>query len=99
MNKSAHCSRAHVRTRVLMTGKIFSVNGAHEVRIRDISLSGAHLCVPGPLPVETDVIFKRGSIFAAGRIMWSNKEQTGVKFYRELLPDQLDGTFHSVLEI
>lgn len=82
-----------------MSGKLFSVKGAHQVRIRDISRSGAHLTVPGPLPVETDVIFKRGSIFAAARIVWSESAQTGIKFYRDLLPDEFEGTFHGVFEV
>ena len=35
---------------------------------------------------DRDVIFQRGSIFAAARAAWSDKECAGLEFYRPLEP-------------
>lgn len=72
------------RRRVLMRGTVFSPDGAHVVWIRDISNDGALIVGDDRLPSDCDVIFKRGPIFAAGRIAWSNGTGAGVKFYRDL---------------
>jgi len=72
------------RRRVLMRGTVFSPNGAHVVWIRDISTEGALVAGNDELPRNGDVIFKRGAIFAAGRIAWSNETGAGIKFYRDL---------------
>lgn len=81
-----------------MLATVFASDGARQVRVRDLSPSGAQLSVKGPLPVNGDVIFKRGEIFAAARVVWSDDGQTGLRFYRDLLPDELDATFHTVIE-
>jgi hypothetical protein len=72
------------RRRVLMRGTVFSPDGAHVVWIRDISHDGALIAGDDRLPSDCDVIFKRGPIFAAGRIAWSNETGAGIKFYRDL---------------
>jgi hypothetical protein len=72
------------RKRVLMRGTVFTPNGAAVVWIRDISPSGALVSADDPLPVNCDVIFKRGPIFAAAHIAWSNETSAGLKFYRNL---------------
>ncbi|MES2137105.1 MAG: PilZ domain-containing protein [Pseudomonadota bacterium] len=77
-------SRKGERKRVLLRGTVFAPNGAHVVWIRDISSDGALVAADDPLPIGCDVIFKRGAIFAAARIAWSNETGTGVKFYRDL---------------
>jgi hypothetical protein len=72
------------RRRVLMRGTVFSPDGAHVVWIRDISTDGALVAGDDALRANCDVIFKRGPIFAAGRIAWSNETGAGIKFYRNL---------------
>lgn len=77
-------ARKNERKRVLMRGTIFTPTGAHVVWIRDISSDGALVAGDDRLPSDCDVIFKRGALFAAGRIAWSNESGAGVKFYRDL---------------
>lgn len=76
--------RKGARKRVLMRGTLFTPEGAHVVWIRDISNDGALVAGDSKLPVDCDVIFKRGPLFAAARIAWSNETGAGVKFYRDL---------------
>jgi hypothetical protein len=82
--KEAQGARKGERRRVLMRGTLFGPHGAHVVWIRDISKGGALVAADDRLPTDCDVIFKRGPIFAAGRIAWSNETGAGLKFYREL---------------
>jgi len=76
--------RKGARTRVLMRGTVYTPEGASMVWIRDISSTGALVQGESPLPSECDVIFKRGPIFAAARIAWSNDTGAGIEFYRNL---------------
>jgi hypothetical protein len=81
--------RKDQRTRVLMRGTIFSPDGAVVVKIREISQVGAHVCGEDPLPAECDVIFKRGTIFVAAHIRWSDRTGAGIEFYRNLTDEEL----------
>ena len=78
------------RKRVLMRGTLFTPDGAFVIWIRDISTSGALVSCKDKLPVDRDVIFKRGSCFAAAHIAWSNETGAGVKFYRELTDQEVE---------
>jgi hypothetical protein len=82
--KDVQAARKGDRRRVLMRGTVFGPDGAHVVWIRDISKDGALVSGDDCLPSDCDVIFKRGPIFAAGHIAWSNETGAGVKFYRDL---------------
>jgi hypothetical protein len=77
-------ARKAERKRVLMRGTVFTPDGASAVWIRDISSTGALVAGADPLPVNCDVIFKRGPIFAAAHIAWSNETGAGLRFYRDL---------------
>ena len=77
-------ARKGTRKRVLMRGTLFTPDGAFVVWIRDISNNGALVACKDKLPVDCDVIFKRGAIFAAANIAWSNETGAGIKFYRDL---------------
>ncbi|MGH6728970.1 MAG: PilZ domain-containing protein [Sphingomicrobium sp.] len=81
--------RKDQRTRVLMRGTIFSPDGAAAVKIRDISQDGANVCGDDPLPADCDVIFKRGAIFVAAHIRWSDRTGAGLEFYRRLNDEEL----------
>jgi hypothetical protein len=76
--------RNTTRKRVLMKGTLFTPDGAYVIWIRDISATGALVTCKDRLPTGCDVIFKRGSIFAAAHIAWANDTGAGVKFYRDL---------------
>ena len=77
------------RTRVLMFAKLLAPDGVQTVRVCDISPSGARVAAKMDLSNGGDVIFKRGGLFAAARITWTEGKQTGLKFYRKLSADEL----------
>jgi PilZ domain-containing protein len=79
--------RNGARKRVLMRGTLFTPHGAFVIWIRDISNTGALVTCKDKLPLDCDVIFKRGPIFAAAHVAWSNDTGAGVKFYRDLNDD------------
>ncbi|HUP66946.1 MAG TPA: PilZ domain-containing protein [Sphingomicrobium sp.] len=81
---NVQATRKGERRRVLMRGTVFGPDGAHIVWIRDISSDGALVSADDRLPDNCDVIFKRGSLFAAGRMAWTNDNGAGIKFYRDL---------------
>ena len=82
--KDVQAARKGERRRVLMRGTVYSPAGAQSVWIRDISHDGASVAGEDRLPTNCDVIFKRGPIFAAGHVAWSNETGAGIKFYRDL---------------
>jgi hypothetical protein len=82
-------SRNGPRKRVLMRGTLFTPDGAFVVWVRDVSTTGALVSCKDRLPVGCDVIFKRGEIFAAAHLAWSNDTGAGVKFYRDLSNDEI----------
>lgn len=79
------------RKRVLMRGTVYTPNGAFVVWIRDISAKGALIAGEAELPSNCDVIFKRGALFAAAQIAWSNDSGAGLKFYRDLSDCEIAG--------
>jgi hypothetical protein len=82
--KDVQAARKGECRRVLMRGTVYSPDGAHIVWIRDISSDGALVSGDDKLPSDCDVIFKRGPIFAAAHIAWSNETGASIKFYRGL---------------
>lgn len=90
-------TRTKRRTRVLMTATLMTPTGAQKVMIRDISRSGASIVVPEPIPSACDAIFKRGSLFAAARVAWSNDREAGLTFYRELTAEEVEDSLHPAL--
>jgi len=78
------------RQRVLMTATLFTPEGVQRVRVRDMSANGARILTQQPLSGAFDAIFKRGSVFAAARVVWSNGREAGLKFYRELATSEIE---------
>src|SRR5947209_1569771 len=85
--------RVAPRSRVLMTGTLMTPEGAVAVRIRDISVVGAQIWAPSPVPSNCDAILKRGSFFAAARVMRSSESTVGLQFYRELSQKEFASAF------
>ena len=77
------------RKHVLLSAIVISPDGAQAARIRDLSSSGVHIFCERPPTIDSDVIFKRGDVFAAARVAWSDKAEAGLEFYRELDPAQM----------
>jgi hypothetical protein len=80
------------RARVLMFGILVTPAGIRKVTIRDISRSGAQVAAKDKIPTDCDVLFKRGSLFAAARVAWVSGDEAGLRFYRDLSPDEVEGT-------
>lgn len=90
-------TRNNRRTRVLMTGTLLTPQCAHKVVIRDVSATGAHVSAPDAIAGNCDAILKRGSLFAAAHIAWSEGREAGIRFYRHLSDEEIDSTFHAVV--
>lgn len=85
------------RTKVLMTGVLLTPAGAQKVNVRDISRTGAHLVGARDIPADCDAVFRRGPLFAAARVTWVSGEEAGISFYRELGPDEIEGSLPAAL--
>jgi hypothetical protein len=90
-------ARKSDRKRVLLRATLFTPDGAHSVRIRDISSTGAHVFGEVAVPSGCDIIFKRDPIFVAGRISWSTDKGIGVEFYRELSDSEVGSAAPSLV--
>lgn len=76
--------RSGNRKRVLMTATLMTREGPHKAQVRDISAEGARLRVPSQIKPKCDVIFRRGTLFVAANVAWSQGNEVGVRFYRSL---------------
>ena len=85
------------RARVLMVGSLITPDGTQKVTIRNVSRTGAHVVVTGELPKGCDVMFKRGSLFAAAHVAWVRRDEAGIRFYRELSADEVEATLPTTL--
>ena len=72
------------RKRVLMSGTLFTRDGAQRVRVRDLTAVGAQLQLDSNISPGSDAIFKRGSLFAAAHVAWTRDLCAGIRFYRPL---------------
>lgn len=77
------------RRRVLLTGTLMTPEGAVQVRVRDISPAGAQIWSERPIRAGCDAVYKRGPLFAAARVVWSDDHHAGLSFYRPLALEQL----------
>ncbi|HVM37096.1 MAG TPA: PilZ domain-containing protein [Sphingomicrobium sp.] len=85
------------RKRVLMTGVLFTPDGAIKVRVRDISATGANLHADIRMLPDCDAVFKKGPVFAAARVAWCRDRDVGINFYRELTEQEVAQLFHPVV--
>lgn len=89
--------RTRERTRVLMTGTLLMTEGALDVKIRNISGSGALVCAGRSIQPGCDVLFKKGPLVVAATVVWSRGKQSGLRFYRDLSTDDLACAFHPII--
>ena len=89
----ARSKRAAPRSRVLMCATLMTPEGAVSVRIRDISAAGAQIWAESEVPSECDAILKRGSFFAAARVVRSGERTAGLQFYRLLSDHEFASAF------
>jgi hypothetical protein len=84
--------RRSKRRRVLMRATIISVDGAQSARVRDVTEMGAGILCDTPLRAGSDVIFNRGNLLVAARVVWSKGNEAGLEFYRPLPLEELTAT-------
>lgn len=98
MTMQARVLRSVDRKRVLMKASLINADGSHDVRVYDLTVSGARIACERVIPPDEDVIFKRGKLFVAARVAWSNRGGAGLEFYREVPASELAATFHAVFD-
>ena len=94
---SAKSPRQSRRARVLMSATLHTPAGPKRVTVRDISRNGAQVASRDEIPGDCDVLFERGGVYAAARVMRVSDGEAGIRFYRELSRDEIDGTLPSTL--
>jgi hypothetical protein len=72
---------------VLIRATLVAMDGAQEVRVRDLTSEGAGISCQVPLEEGSDVILKRRDLFIASRVVWVDGTEAGLEFYRPLGPD------------
>jgi hypothetical protein len=93
-----HGLRNLARKRVFMKAAIIDAHGTQQVRVKDLTSAGARIAGDRSVRVGEDVILKRGTMFVAARVAWSNEAGAGLEFYRSLTPAELAANFHAVFE-
>jgi len=76
-----------------MTGTLVMQDGNQQVRIHDISPTGALVSTDVKLTTSTEVFLKKLPIWAAAWVAWTDDKNAGLKFYRELSQDEVDSIF------
>jgi hypothetical protein len=89
----ARSDLAAPRSRVLMSATLMTPQGAVSVRIRDISVAGAEIWAESGVPSACDAILKRGSFFAAARVVRSGDRTAALQFYRLLSDHEFASAF------
>lgn len=83
-------ARSTEHRRVLIAGMLVTPAGDRKIMIRDISPGGAQVTCREKLPNNCDVLLKRGSLFAAARMVAVNGDEAELRFYRELTDDEIE---------
>ncbi len=82
------------RKSVLMTGILFTPDGALRVRLRDLSSTGVRVFAESKMLSDCDALFRKGPLYVAARVVWSRDKEAGLRFYRELSAEELASVFH-----
>ena len=65
---------------MLPTAKVFVLDKAIDVQLRNLSQNGALLETEQPPAIDTEVVFERGGTKIKGRVAWSFGARFGVEF-------------------
>lgn len=77
------------RANVLMVATLELSGAAIAVSMRNLSSNGA-LVEGDQLPVEgSELLFRKGDLAVAGRVVWTSGRHAGIAFQRALAPDQM----------
>lgn len=72
------------RKHVFMNAVIISEGGSHSARIADLLSTSVRISCNNPPLANREVIFKRGSVFAAARVAWADQTSARLEFYTEV---------------
>ena len=75
-----------------MRATIITVEGAQSARVRDLTDAGAGIVSDSPVVEGTDVIFNRGNLLVAARVVWASGTEAGLEFYRPVPLEELTGS-------
>ena len=78
------------RKSVLMKAAVISAEGVIDARVRNLSRSGAALVCARDIAVGQDVIFSRGNVFAAAKVVRRDNGGLAVEFYTPLQPEAVN---------
>lgn len=78
-----------------MRATLVTTGGVQSARVRDLTSSGAGIVCDSPPEAGSDVILKRGDLFVAARVVWSDRTSAGLEFYREAPLEELAGALQT----
>lgn len=82
-------NRRSRRSHLLMAATLEITGRALNVKLRNLSSDGARI-EGDQLPIEgTELLFRKGDIAVAGRVIWSKGRQAGISFAHKLDPVQV----------
>lgn len=82
-------NRKNNRSNVLFTASLELSGASTPVRMRNLSSNGA-LVEGEDLPIEgSELLFRKGDLAVAGRVVWASDRHAGIAFARPLDPDQM----------
>jgi hypothetical protein len=84
--------RQSKRRRVLMRATIITVDGAQSARVRELTDTGAVIVSNSPLAEGSDIIFNRGNLLVAARVVCAYGTEAGLEFYRPVPIEELTGS-------
>lgn len=86
-------ARRSRRRTVLMRATLIGTDGAQTVRLKDLTGEGAGIACQSPLQSGADVILRRGELFIAARVAWTDGLNAGLEFYRPVAMEELAASF------
>lgn len=82
-------NRRNRRSNVLMAASLELSGAKLDVKLRNLSAEGA-LVEGDRLPVEgSELLFCKGDLSVAGRVVWNQDKRAGIAFSQHLEPEQL----------
>lgn len=82
-------NRRSRRSQLLMAATLEMSGRTLTVKLRNLSAEGARI-EGDDLPIEgTELMFRKGALAVAGRVIWSEGKQAGISFANQLDPIQV----------
>ena len=78
--------RKQPRSRVLWAAQLQSEDGQIQVRVKDLSNTGARVICYATLRPGSDVMFQHQGLFVPAYVIWVKGDEVGLGFYRDVDP-------------